>query len=807
MHDHRNLASWAHRRPLRISLLLLAIAVLLAMPAAAHAAPLEPTMSTSALEARLEASGTLPGYFKTVVKGATIETIPATVLAVTVSPNAALYGGTDQLILFEATGPVTAAIGGIASGMSGSPVFVDDDGTDKLIGAVSYGDIFTRGGLGLATPIQDMIDIEDRNVFKSALALPEPVRTSSGLVETIVVARSAAEAAKTPRAARTAVMAPLTTLQLGGIPESSKPYARFAKKVAEHGFTLKAAARSAYDPTFETTLTGGASVAALASRGSIWYGGAGTVTYVATDTLLAFGHPMFWEGDVGLSLTNAWVHAIWASDYSPYKLISPTKLRGSFTQDRAAGLGGRLDQLPDEIPVEATATLPSDGIVATSTSFVSPWLMGQMWYSDIPAMSAYIAVTKAVDDAMFTGSALTTSTVVVSDETTTYTVTRPNMQDSGYDASYESIWDLYDIIDWLTYDPTGLHPAHIESVAFEASLSPTRAAASVIDLDVPGGLSTGDNRVRVSTLAYGVEDTQTVDATLTIPSPVYGRPMGTLLAKSANSWVYGVSGYGYAPARAATRRGRTVADRVADLQDYVSNNTLIVRFVGALPPTSTASRSRETTVIETTVTTPWVLAGYKTKRTSQIAAYPSRMSIPYGRAASSFCVMWPVSRATTVTVYRRAAGQTSDTTYSLIPVTSIRWGDGVFTARLGRPTKNTRYTLDWDGDSGALGTTSTIAVGVRCRVGLTASLTRTLARRPVRLTARIVPSNAGGEAVFQRKVRGRWVTFARKPMLSTGVAISSFTPPARGTYPLRVWHHASATNSPGFSPQVTVTAL
>jgi len=63
----------------------MAIVALFALPAAAQAAPLEPTMSTSALEAKLEASQTLPGYFKTVVKGATIETIPATILAVTVS--------------------------------------------------------------------------------------------------------------------------------------------------------------------------------------------------------------------------------------------------------------------------------------------------------------------------------------------------------------------------------------------------------------------------------------------------------------------------------------------------------------------------------------------------------------------------------------------------------------------------------------------------------------------------------------------------------------------------------------------------
>ena len=49
------------------------------------------------------------------------------------------------------TDPVMKDIGGIAAGMSGSPLFIDVGG-DKMIGALSYGDIFTLNGLGLATP-------------------------------------------------------------------------------------------------------------------------------------------------------------------------------------------------------------------------------------------------------------------------------------------------------------------------------------------------------------------------------------------------------------------------------------------------------------------------------------------------------------------------------------------------------------------------------------------------------------------------------------------------------------------------------
>lgn len=117
-------------------------------------------------------------------------------------------------------------------------------------------------------------------------------------------------------------------------------------------------------------------------------------------------------------------------------MISPTALRGSFTQDRIARLGGRIDELPTEIPVVATATCLDDGFVSTSTSRLSSWVLSQGWYSDIPAMSAYAAVSKAVDSWAYPGSAYTTSTVVVSDGSETYTVTRTNMRVSSYDAGY-----------------------------------------------------------------------------------------------------------------------------------------------------------------------------------------------------------------------------------------------------------------------------------------------------------------------------------------------------------------------------------
>ena len=88
----------------------------------------------------------------------------------------------------------------------------------------------------------------------------------------------------------------------------------------------------------------------LAARGDLWAGGIGTVTYVDTPTVVAFGHPAYYEGDTGLYLCNAWIDGVWPSTYMAYKLGRPAAVRGTLTQDRLAGIVGIDGIKPVEIP-------------------------------------------------------------------------------------------------------------------------------------------------------------------------------------------------------------------------------------------------------------------------------------------------------------------------------------------------------------------------------------------------------------------------------------------------------------------------
>ena len=92
----------------------------------------------------------MTGYAKTVVHGNTIETFPVEILGVMKNS-----GPSGDLILAKFSGPLIEETGGIAQGMSGSPVYIDG----KLVGAIAYGWSFTNSRVGMITPIGDMLKL------------------------------------------------------------------------------------------------------------------------------------------------------------------------------------------------------------------------------------------------------------------------------------------------------------------------------------------------------------------------------------------------------------------------------------------------------------------------------------------------------------------------------------------------------------------------------------------------------------------------------------------------------------------------
>jgi hypothetical protein len=556
--------------------ILAAAAVCVLAAAPALAAPTEPTMSLSDLQTAITAAGSggLDGYFSTVLQGSTITPVAVKIKAVADGQNP--QDG-SPLILFQITDPTVLGMGGLAEGMSGSPLRVGKAGgpqaSDPLVGAVSYGDIFTTNGLGLATPIGLMSSIESKytvdpalsfGAMKSAsaplvkaagpvlpktrtLSLTRSLKTSAGTVHRFIVARNHSVARALHAAAGTAVFAPLSAVEVGGLPAGGRAFKTLSAQLAKRGVDVIAAAGGAGggDAPFTTALAPGASVAAVLARGYFWAAFVGTVTYTDVDSakntvVVAFGHPADFDGQSGLEMANAWVSGIWSTTYVPYKLVSLGAVRGLITQDRTYGIAGvETATTPSEVAVNATATL-GKGAPVGETTYVPTWVADNVnWNEEIIPAACYFPVVQATDAYQFPGFATTDTVVKVADANGPITPAAEvkNVWDDTYDVGYYTTTDVANMVDYLTADQSGTAPGTITEVDFTAALTPTHRSGEMLDFSIPGGLRTGRNTVRAVVRDYGESGTHEVDIPLVVPA-------GTKLGGDVE--VYGeAEGYGY----------------------------------------------------------------------------------------------------------------------------------------------------------------------------------------------------------------------------------------------------------------------
>ncbi len=773
--------------------LLLALTLFLAFAQTAAAAPPEPTMDLEQLGVALE-SGPLSGHLLTTMSGTTPEEIPVQVQSL-------VDYSWGSLILFEATGPQIDRIGGIAAGMSGSPIYVDDGGVDKLIGALSYGDWFTLGGLGLATPIEYMAAIEDdypvgalaslvapRPPTAGTYALDEPVKTSEGVVRSVVVARSAKAAAKVDAQGGQSVMAPLGILEIGGARPGSKAFERAAAKFAKTGLLVKAASgNGAWTGAPTPALEGGSPCAILFSQGAVWVGAAGTVTYVDDDAAMLFGHPFDQLGAIDAVLTGGDVQGVWASSYTPYKLIAPRDVKGTCVQDRNWGVQARLGQTPDLFPVTTTATIVDRSVSVHDDSSVSEWLVSSGAWPTLPGDIVGEVVYGALDQYSFPGSAVTTTTVVVSDGTGTYTVERDNLWTSSWDVSYEAGRDAASALMQLAGDPDGvLHP-RIKSVDVVADVSATQRSARIADVTLPDGIATGDNRVRIDYYRYGSTALQTVEGTLTIPKgmPLYGRL--TVTPASWDQW-----GGGWCSSCCCDDGGsgppQTLAEIVEQINALPRNSDLLVSYEPNGGESDSPDEDEETGV-QTTVPTDYVFNSYFSKNTARVMVQAHPTKVGYGGAAQ-LIGMVRSSEDVEVSIYRKYVDAVSPVLVDTVKA-KVKRGYAHFRAVVPGLKKNAALIARTEATENELPGSGTANVKVSAKLWLSGTS---------RLAVHVRPGDAGGTAKLQRKTSGRWVNY-KTVKIKNGQGATRLP---KGTHTLRVKFSGSDLCAPATSRAYTI---
>ena len=232
------------------------------------------------------------------------------------------------------TDEAVTAMGGLAQGMSGSPV-----GTaGRVFGALAYGDAWAKAPHRFwVTPIDAMEATLDHNTFGEFLDPAAP----GAIVN----------------ATYTAVKTPVT---ISGIDSNRlqqlSSHLEGTRFNSVKFFSRIGGAPAASPANASLNLSAGDMIGVAIVTGDVFNSmGFGTVTQVYGDKFVAFGHDMFLDGKASLPVYRAVVDGIVPSTEIAYKSASAYgNPIGTITKDLRPGIVGELGKLPPMIPVTVT---------------------------------------------------------------------------------------------------------------------------------------------------------------------------------------------------------------------------------------------------------------------------------------------------------------------------------------------------------------------------------------------------------------------------------------------------------------------
>lgn len=327
---------------------------------------IEWTASTQAAGSFFPIEDVRPGQWgtaRTVIQGTEIETFSVEVLGVL--DNA---GPSGDLIMVKVAGDVIERTGGLASGMSGSPVYIDG----KLLGAIAYG-YATDPSIALVTPIEQMLDLlRAMEAAETALRGGRDHGTAEGENSGNVVP----------------ITSPLLVSGLGDralkrLTEGLRPYNLVPIRSAGVG---QESANAPLEP--------GSAIAAQLVRGDINVSYVGTLTYIHDDQFLAFGHSLLNFGTVDYIAAQAYIHRTIGRIGSAMKLGAPLDAIGRVLQDRGAGVAGHLGEIPKTVKLTVRVV---DHSLGRETAFEAEIINSEALLVELVSSAVLEAVDRGID--------------------------------------------------------------------------------------------------------------------------------------------------------------------------------------------------------------------------------------------------------------------------------------------------------------------------------------------------------------------------------------------------------------------------
>jgi hypothetical protein len=307
------------------------------------------------------------GVGRTVFEGTRVEEFQVRILGVIEN----VIGARRNLILARLEGGPLANTGVIA-GMSGSPVYIDG----RLIGAVSYAlGSFSKEPIAGITPIGEMTDAtlmpaarpraarieldfpaspeSLTSAFRRALNWNRPFVESGGARP---VESDSGRPGAIPEGIGTLLRPIATPLVMSGFDHEVATLLGSAFR--DQGFIPTGGSARGGEMPYEGPLKPGDAIGITFLNGDLELGATGTVTHIDGDRVYAFGHPMYNLGPTEFPMTRAYVYTVLPSLASSLKLSTTGDVIGTFLQDRATAIAGRLGPGPHMIPM--TLTIDSD---------------------------------------------------------------------------------------------------------------------------------------------------------------------------------------------------------------------------------------------------------------------------------------------------------------------------------------------------------------------------------------------------------------------------------------------------------------
>jgi hypothetical protein len=411
----------------------------------------------------------MTGIGKTIVAGDVISEFAVDVLGVIDEP-----GTLSDFIVVRVSGEAIGRSGGIAQGMSGSPVYVGG----KLIGALSRAASWSKEitPIGLVTPIEPMLAVLDSATMASA---PDPESVLAGVkVVERPFAPSAAEVAALPDAVFAyPVSTPLLaeglsgrarTALMGGAGALDRPRGTLHDVLPPHalafevsGFTslslslLPLAAAQSIEgqatgapgaPAAGSALVPGGALGVALASGDISIGALGTVTYVDGDGVIGFGHPFILNGESAFPLaTVSIIDTMKALDAS-FKLGTLGQTIGVISEDRSAAIGGLIGGTASTLGLELSVENLDDDVSRTLAARLvdEPRLLPELLLA-----SGFEAIDSVLDRV---GPGTVEVTYQIAGDSMPSTLERKDVFLSTSDIAVYPPWQLAEIVAYLQYN-------------------------------------------------------------------------------------------------------------------------------------------------------------------------------------------------------------------------------------------------------------------------------------------------------------------------------------------------------------------